>query len=390
MNRKRVAKSVLSVRERMAVAVALSATACGGPAAGPTSPGPGGGEPCTEAGTGYAHALLRVGCDGELVPGRANWSSEANAITLTFGAAGEGAGPVGAVEGPVGAELVSAWPPLGDPPWLGHRVESITVLSSGRVRVHFGEPHDEPARIFADRRLSGVPVALAEGDARDAIDTAQGPVLTRHDDSIEYARSLGRNVERVQFEQLYLVAFAGRAGAADARELGRSVGADWVGWGAAGARRLTSSDWGAMGARCGPVSRATEAALLGRAAPVDPTISHAAGDGPGRQIAERLVSLAMRTDGDGAIVRSLAGTGAGTEARLAVRAAETGHTARTASDVGTVMRVTTGPGHPCSLYAEALRMVADWAPGHGGDNTNVILIGETAVFEIPAAGSPLP
>lgn len=390
MNRKRVAKSVLSVRERMAVALALSATACGGPAAGPTSPGPGGGEPCTEAGTGYAHALLRVGCDGELVPGRANWSSEGNVVTLTFGAAGEGAGPVGAVEGPVGAELVSTWPPLGDPPWLGHRVESITVLSGGRVRVDFGEPYDEPARIFADRRLSGVPVALAQGDARDAIDTARGPVLTRHDDSIEYARSLGRNVERVQFEQLYLVTFAGRTGAADAREMGRSIGADWVGWGAAGARRLTSSDWGAMGARCGPVSRATEAALLGRAAPADPTISHAAGDGPGRQIAERLASLAMRMDGDGAIVRSLAGTGAGTDARVAVRAAEAGPTERAASDVGTVMRVTTGAGHPCSLYAEALRMVADWAPGHGVGNTNVVLIGETAVFEISAAGPPLP
>ena len=105
---------------------------CGPSVAGSGAPVPAGGAECAAGavGEGYPAALLRIGCDGGVVGGRADWSREGGVVTLEFPGAGAG---------PMGVELVSAWPPLGEPPWLGHRIENITVLSGGRVQVRFGE-----------------------------------------------------------------------------------------------------------------------------------------------------------------------------------------------------------------------------------------------------------
>ena len=325
------------------------------------------------AGTGYPAALLRIGCDGGVVPGRADWSREGSAVTLEFG---------GVAEGPVGVELVSAWPPLGEPPWLGHPVENITVLSGGRVEVRFGVPAgrepDEPERLFADPRLSGVGMGVREGDVRDAID-AGSRVLTRHDASVEYARSLGRPVALVAFDRLYLVAFSDAIGVREAGEAGRAIGVDWLEWGATGARRPPSLRWEEVVARCGegvPVGGAV-ATQPGRGAdPASPTVGYPGGDPAARRIAERIVSLALRRDRAGGLIRTLAGT----DARLALRARTGSEPGRAATDVAAVTAVQAGPGHPCSLRAEILRDLAEWEPRRGALRTNVLPVGETALF----------
>lgn len=350
----------------------------------PIAPAPVGGEACPEsaAGTGYAHALLRLGCGGEVLPGRAAWSRDGDEVTLDF------AEPTA---GPAGAELVEAWPPLTEPPWLGHRIEAITVLPGGSVGVRFGGPPrgpgTEPERLFADRRLSGVPLAVREGDARDAIDAGQ-TVLTRHGASVEYARSLGRPVRMVAFDRLYMVVFAGGAGdagdagGAAAVELGRAVAADWVQWGAEGARRAAAFTWGELAGRCGASSLAggVEGGQA-RPAPAEPTVSYREGDLPGLQLAERIVSAIMRRDRHGSTARALAGSAA----RPSVRAAGGARPGRAQSDVAAVLRVESGPGHPCSLHAEVLRALEAWGPMRAAGAATV-LVGEAAVFEIGPPG----
>lgn len=329
------------------------------------------------AGTGHPAALLRIGCDGRVVPGRANWSRQGSAVTLELAAA---------AEGPVGVELVSAWPPLDEPPWLGHPVENITVLSDGWVRVRFGvppgEPPDEPERLFADPRLSGVELAVpGDGvrDVRDAID-AGSRVLTRHDASVAYARSLGLAVRLVAFDRLYLVAFSGAVEVDEAAGLGAAIGADWVGWGAPGARRLPAVRWDGVVARCAvgaPGDGPDPAREEHEADPASATVSYTEGDLAASQIAERVVSLAMRGDRSGGLVRTLAGTGG----RLAVRPGTEPEPRRAASDVAAVVAVHGGPGHPCSLHAEVLRELAEWEPRRGALRTSVVLVGEAALFE---------
>ncbi len=353
-------------------------------------------------GSGYPAALLRIGCGGGVEPGRATWSREGRVVTLAFPAS---------AHGPVGEDLVSAWPPLDAPPWLGHRIESVAVLSGGRVRVRFGAPPGrappdavlpgaapyEPERIFADPRLSGaaqsVPGDLVR-DARDAIDAADAGsrVWTRHDASVEYARSLGRPVQLVAFDRLYLVAFAGVAPAGEAAAAGGAIGADWVEWGASGARRPPSVGWGEVLAQCGGSGPADEAAaeLLRAGRGVEAagragagagagraTVSHADGDRAAAQIAERVVSLALRGDEPGATVRTLA-RGA---ARLSVRPRAERGAARAPTDVAAVVAVHGGPGHICSLHAEVVRALAEWAPRTDSAATSVVLVGETALFE---------
>ena len=357
--------------------------ACGSSVPGSGAPVPAADAECAagEVGAGYPAALLRIGCDGGVVAGRAEWSREGGVVTLEFAAA---------AAGPVGVELVSAWPPLGEPPWLGHRIENITVLSGGRVQVRFGaspgEAPDEPERVFADPRLSGVAL-VAEGggvhDVRDAID-AGSRVLTRHDASVEYARSLGRPVRLVAFDRLYLVVFAGAVEAEEAREVGGAIGTDWVEWGAPGARRLTGVRWSALVARCGGGAGGDEPApgRTGRdVGPASATVSYAGDDRAAGQIAERVVSMAMRGDRAGALVRALAAT----EGRLSVRPVVRPRTGsgprRAATDVAAVVAVHGGPGHPCSLHAEVLRELAGWEPRGGAPGTNVVLVGETALFE---------
>ena len=76
--------------------------------------------------------------------------------------------------------------------------------------------------------------AVREGDARDAIDANAAAVVTRHDASIGYARSLGRTVRLLAFDRLYLVAFAHGADAARAKALAADVEATGWGWGRRG------------------------------------------------------------------------------------------------------------------------------------------------------------
>lgn len=344
----------------------------------PVAPVPVGGEACAEAaaGTGYPHALLRLGCGGEVLPGRAAWSRDGDEVTLNF------AEPT---DGPTGTELVKAWPPLTEPPWLGHRVEAITVLSRGSVSVRFGGPPRGPGtgpeRLFADHRLSGVPLVVREGDARNAIDAGQ-PVMTRHDASIEYARSLGRSVRMVAFDRLYLVVFAGEAGGEAAAELGRAVAADWVQWGAEGARRAAAVTWGELAGQCGASAPVGDAeGGQARPAPAEPTVSYQVVDLPGRQLAERVVSAIMRRDSHGSTARALAGSAA----RASVRAVGGARPGRAQSDVAAAFRVQSGPGHPCSLHAEVLRELEAWGPARAAGAVTTVLIGEAAVFEIGPA-----
>ena len=355
---------------RFACCVLLAA--CGSAPLESSVPAPDAGQACADSltGPGYPHALLRIGCGGELLAGRAVWSREGTTVTLDF---------PGPTDGPVGADLVEAWPTLNEPPWLGHGVEDITVLSGGSVRVRFREPRGEPAQLFADHRLSGVPLAPHEGDARDAVDAGEAPLLTRHDASIEYARSLGRSVRMVAFDKLYLVVFAGEGGAAEAADLGLAISEDWALWGAEGARRAATVSWRTLGDQCDTSGTvAGPDAVRSRPAPADPTVSYPQGDLPALQIAERIVSATMRGDLRGNSARALTGF----PSRLSVRPAGGPRVERAASDVAAVVRVEAGPGHPCSLYAEILRELAEWGPLDGTDRPNVILIGEAAVFEI--------
>ena len=367
----------------MRLACCVLTAACGSAPAEGVATAPVGGEACADipAVVGYPHVLLRIGCDGTVLPGRAAWSRDGDEVILDFPDPGEG---------PVGAELVEAWPPLTEPPWLGHRVEAITVLSGGRVAVRFGGPPGgrgtEPERLFADHRLSGVPFAPREGDARDAIDAGQR-VLTRHDASVGYARSLGREVRMVAFDQLYLVVFAGDAGDEEAAELGRAIAADWAPWGAEGARRAAAVTWTGLSGRCGAFSRTAAARSTGaRPAPENPTVTYREGDLPGLQLAERIVSSAIRADRPGSTVRGLTGS----VSRLSVRAVEGPRTDRAESDVAAVFRVQAGPGHPCSLHAEVLRRLEEWGPLRTAPRANVMLIGEVAVFDISQAAPPVP
>ena len=223
-------------------------------------PAPLGEELCANpvAGTGFPGTLLRVGCEGALEPGRAHWSVLQGAVTLDIAPGSDGLR---------GAELAAAWPSLDEPPWLGHRVERIVVLPGDRIRVVFAGPAPDPARVFADPRLAGKWRPPEDGDGRDAIDLGDAGVVTRHDASIEYARSLGRSVQLVAFDQLYMVAFVGTAELTRAGELAAEVGEDWIRWGAAGARRRPSLNWLEIVDQCGtglPES-AGAAASTGRA-----------------------------------------------------------------------------------------------------------------------------
>lgn len=354
---------------------------------------------CDEASTGAAavQALLRVGCDGELLPGRATWSVEGGVVTLEFGVRAAGAREG---DGPVGSALVRTWPPLDEPPWLGHRVEGIAV-EGDRVHVEFAEDADEPARLFADLRLAGAGWSPVEGDARDAIDAGDAGVVTHHDASIEYARSLGRPVERIAFDRLYLAVFARGAGPEGSGMLADEVARDWVGWGAPGARRVsglsvpaerfrpgaptrTVPRWTWISERCGGRGGTAGAARSGggglpsgRAPPPSrPTIGYPEGDQAARQAAERLVSAGMRGGAEADALAALTGS---TE-RLAVRAASGGNRARAQTDVAGIVVVHAGPGHPCSLHAEVLRVVAAWGLMDGAPDAHILFVGAAASF----------
>ena len=364
---------------RLAICAWLAA--CGG---GTVPPGAASAPPpCEDSGdgTGYVQALLHVGCDGALEPGRADWTVSGGAVTLDF--------PVGA-PGPKGAELVTAWPPLSQPPWLGHRIRGITVLSGGSIRVEFGDPAGDPARLFADPRLAGTAALPRDGDVRDAIDANEAEILTRHDASIRYARSLGRTVRLLAFDRLYLVAFAHGAGAGGASALAAGVGNDWVGMGAAGARRLPSLTWDDVTSACesgvadggGGAAAVAEPGRAGRtagyAAGHRRTVGYRSGDMAAREIAERLVSAGLREGAPAEAVAELTGS----RERMVVRPVPPGSGGWSGTDVAVVVGVRAGPVHPCSLHAEVLRELGGWRGGPGRRDGAVLPIGEAAAFAI--------
>ena len=369
---------------RMWLALCLWLPACGRGSA-PPGTGPPGPPPCEEpeGGAGFGHTLLRVACDGTLHPGRANWAVSDGAVTLDF--------PAGS-PGPRGTELVTMWPPPGQPPWLGHRVRRFVVLAGGSIRVEFGDPAADPARLFADPRLAGVVTAVRDGDTRDALDVGEPEIVTRHDASIEYARSLGGTVQLLAFDRLYLVAFAHAADAAGANALAVEVGRDWVGMGAAGAGRLPALRWGEVGAKCGAgvpeaggvAARAGGPVVAGTgvepAAARRPTVSYREGDIAARQIAERVVSAGLREGALAAVVEELTGS----RERMVVRPVARAGDSWTETDVAAVIGVRAGPVHPCSLHAEALRELAGWRDGPGHRGGTVLPIGEAGAFSISA------
>ena len=383
--------------------------------------------------------LLRIDCDGAAVPGRASWSRAGGAVHLTFGSQGPPASSGGfglTGPAPVGAALVDVWPALSEPPWLGHQVERVLVQQGGAVTVDFREPPARPELLFADPRLSGWGVAadddLLERDRRDDVDADSLEVLTRHDGTIEYARALGRDVRRLWFDRLYVVAFAGAVAREPAAAAGREVAERWAAWGAAGARREAAERWRELAAWCRGAGWGAAAAQPAApdAAGERATVSYPEGLEAAGQIAEQLTAASAPGAGGamGAVLRGLALGGEaggavrgarlyaravpasgdegsrarsaeGREARSgrtppAGRASRTGVLLRAPSDVAAVVSVHAGPGHPCSTYAEAVRVLAEWAPRRaageaGAGATHVIAVGETALFRIaPASGGP--
>ena len=327
--------------------------------------------PCARPfyGRSFELALLRVGCEGDLEPGRATWTVSGDTVVLEF---------LTASQGPRGVELVAAWPPVDRPPWLGHRVNRVAVLADGGIRVEFGDPVRDPALLFADPRLAGVPLPVEDGDVRDAIDANAGETVTRHDASIEYARSLGRSVQLVAFDRVYLVAFVGSTDAAAAEALKNEVGSGWIGRGATLARRSPSLRWESLAAMCGSGEAVATTMAAEPAAPSPPTVSYQEDDQAARQIAERVVSIGLP---DGPLAGTVAAL-AGSRERMVVRAAAPGRERLSATDVAAVIAVPGGPVHPCSLYAEVVDSLGGWAGGPERGISTVLLIGEAASFAI--------
>ncbi len=380
-------------------------SACGpgpapsGPPPGPT-PGPvprptsvrlpsfspvGAATPCVRPvyGSGSEYALLRVGCEDRLEPGRATWTVTGDTVVLEF---------LPDSPGPRGVELVNTWPPLDQPPWLGHHVNRVAVLGNGGIRVEFGDPVRDPARVFVDPRLAGVPLPVAGGDVRDAIDADTGEIVTRHDASIEYARSLGRSVQLAAFDRLYLVAFAGSTGDEAAQALRNAVGVAWIDRGATLARQLPLLRWESVVETCGspPASEAEKAGAIpeaaGPTAPSPPTVSYPEDDLAARQIAERMVSLGLP---GGPLAKTVAElTGAGE--RMVVRPVVPGGDRWSGTDVAAVIVAAAGPVHPCSLYAEVGDRLVGWKGRSERGIPTVLLIGETASFAIGPSSAPRP
>ena len=332
---------------------------------------------------GFPAVLLRLGCDERLEPGRAEWQVADGVVTLQFDTASPGAR---------GGELVAAWPPLDQPPWLGHQVDGI-VVSGDRVSVAFRDLHPDVARVFADPRLAVPVTVVADHDVRDAIDRDERGIFTRHAASIEYARSVGLPVRLAAFDRAYLVALAVTAEAAEADALAAALGADWVRRAPTGTRRTSSRSWDEISAACLPAGRGptpdsadTDAPGLAAAADgANPAVSYPEGDLAARQVAERLAAMALR-DGAGTVLAELTGA----RGRLTVRAAPPADMARAPGDVAAVVPVPAGPVHPCSLFAETARTLAGWGVGDPGGGGAVLVIGEAGAFAIGRAARDLP
>lgn len=332
---------------------------------------------------GFPGVLLRPGCDERLESGRADWQVADGVVTLQFDAA---------LPGARGGELVAAWPPLDQPPWLGHQVDGI-VVSGDRVSVAFRDPHPDVARVFADPRLAVPVTVVTDHDVRDAIDRDERGIFTRHAASIEYARSVGLPVRLAAFDRAYLVALAVTSEVAEADKLAAALGADWVRRAPTGTRRPSSRSWNEISAACLPAgggrprdSAAADAtAPAGAADGANPSVSYPEGDLAARQIAERLAAMALR-GGAAAVLAELTGA----RGRLTVRAAPAADPGRDPGDVAVVVPVPAGPVHPCSLFAETARKLAGWGVGDPGSGAAVLMIGEAGAFAVGRAARDLP
>lgn len=330
---------------------------------------------------GFPGALLRLGCDGRLEPGRAGWQVVDGVVTLQFDAA---------LPGVRGGELVAAWPPLDQPPWIGHQVEGI-VVSGDRVSVAFRDPLPDVARVFADPRLAVPFTVVADHDVRDAIDRDERGIFTRHPASIEYARSIGLPVRLAAFDRVYMVALAVTVEAAAANELAAALGEDWVRRAPTGTRRASSRTWPQILAACLPAGRGVPAdAAADASAPADaadrasPSVSYPEGDLAARQVAERLAAMALLED-PAPVLAQLTGA----RGRLTVRAAPAADMGRAPGDVAAVVQVPAGPVHPCSVLAETVRKLAGWGVGNPGGGAAVLMIGEAGAFAIGRAARDL-
>ena len=335
---------------------------------------------------GFPEVLLRLGCGERLEPARAEWQVADDVVTLEFDAA---------LPGARGGELVVAWPPLDQPPWLGHQVERI-VVSGDRVSVTFRDPHPDVARLFADPRLAVPVTVVADHDVRDAIDRDEREIFTRHAASIEYARSLGLPVRLAAFDRLYVVVLAAASEAVAANGLAGALGEDWVRRAPMGTRRRSARTWDQILAACpraqpGVHPDSAGADAMGSAGTVggpSPTVSYPEGNLAARQIAERLAAIALREDA-GAVLAELAEL-AGPDERLTVRAAPATDARRAPGDVAAVVPVRAGPVHPCSLVAETARLLGGWGVGDPGSGAAVLVIGEAGAFAIGHAARDLP
>lgn len=339
---------------------------------------------------GFPGVLLRLGCDERLEPGRAEWQVADGVVTLQFDVAAPQFDA--ALPGARGGALVAAWPPLDQPPWLGHQVDGI-VVSGDRVSVAFRDPDPDVARVFADPRLAVPVTVVADHDVRDAIDRDERGIFTRHAASIEYARSMGLPVRLADFDRVYVVALTVTSEAAAVAGLAAALGADWVRRGPVGTRRRPSRSWDGISAACQPARRglppdsaATDApGPAGAADGANPSVSYPEGDLAARQVAERLAAMALREDA-GAVLAELAGA----RGRLTVRAAPAADLARAPGDVAVVVPVPAGPVHPCSLFAETARKLAAWGVGDLGSGAAVLMVGEVGAFAIGRSARDLP
>lgn len=353
--------------KKLALCVGMAACSSAPVADGglPVAPG----RPCANDGrTGYTGTILQLDCDGTVTDGRASWSVSGTTVILDF-STGQ--------PGPTGVDLVNAWPPLEGPPWLGHSVRGVNILSPDRLRVEFGEGVREPERIFADPRLAGdANLTIGDGDVRDAIDRGEVNILTRHAPSIEYARSLGIPMELVEFDQLYIVAFAETVTQMEA------VADEWVQRAPPGHRRLAPQSWAELRAWCGLVTTADTDGTPQPHRENERTVAHSPDDAPGRWLAERLASATMRNK------RAVATpTGrSDLSTRLRVRPAQRG----SLTDVAVVFRVHSGQAHPCSIYGEAMQQMEMWVAEGQRWEEEPALIGEVGLFRVnpPIRGGP--
>ena len=316
------------------------------------------GSDCTEP--VEVRSLLRLDCRGRVVSGFARARVDGSVVVLEL------------IDGPETATVLSAWPPVDAPPWLGHGPVEITPQTGRRIRLEFPGPGDPPLRLLADRRLA--PWAWPgphTGDARDRVDRGEEAIVTYDERTVGYARSLDRPARREAFDRRYYLVLAEPAEPELLDDVASRMGREWAGASPLAARR--------------PVEERAEAPEGCWPVPIPPrrqvggdsdlrfTVRYPAADPAARDLAERLVSASLpgRTPDLG-----LAG--------LRVRADETGQIAP--SDVASVLPVLVGDVHPCSIQGE-VQAETNRLTGSPDAVWRAVPLGESARFRIDPRGS---